>query len=205
MTTDVALRTQSCRGGRILDARDMRTASARQWLVCDLKVQQPAISPCSPFVIPCSPFWSGLSLPAALCSTQALPHPSQQLRHRALHTKYKPGQCPVRTAQRPCQSRTQLVTSDALSCSDTRSSLPHHTHVEGRHHPLSSALKHHTAQIWASDDGGSTWNETASVGSMMWPQIFSCASGVYVVGVQRFFSNDNNLVVSKMLDEEGTR
>lgn len=34
-------------------------------------------------------------------------------------------------------------------------------------------------------------------------QLFSCASGVYLLGTERHFSPDNNLVISKMLDEEG--
>jgi hypothetical protein len=56
-----------------------------------------------------------------------------------------------------------------------------------------------------SDDGGTEWRQVGSVGNMMWPQVFSCASGVYVIGVQRFFSPDNNLMVSKMLDSNGSR
>lgn len=35
------------------------------------------------------------------------------------------------------------------------------------------------------------------------PQIFSCASGVYLMGTERHFSKDNNLVISKMLDDKG--
>ena len=35
------------------------------------------------------------------------------------------------------------------------------------------------------------------------PQIFRCASGTYLLGVERHFSPDNNLVISKMLDDKG--
>lgn len=34
-------------------------------------------------------------------------------------------------------------------------------------------------------------------------QLFACASGVYLVGTERHFSPDNNLVISKMLDDKG--
>lgn len=34
-------------------------------------------------------------------------------------------------------------------------------------------------------------------------QLFACASGVYLMGTERHFSPDNNLVISKMLDDEG--
>lgn len=57
--------------------------------------------------------------------------------------------------------------------------------------------------IYSSDDGGSSWQRAASVGPMNWPQIFSCASGVYLMGTERHFSKDNNLVISKMLDDKG--
>jgi hypothetical protein len=35
-------------------------------------------------------------------------------------------------------------------------------------------------------------------------QVFSCASGVYMMGTERHFSPNNNLVISKMLDDKGT-
>lgn len=57
--------------------------------------------------------------------------------------------------------------------------------------------------IYSSDDGGSSWQRAAGVGPMNWPQIFSCASGVYLMGTERHFSKDNNLVISKMLDDKG--
>jgi hypothetical protein len=57
--------------------------------------------------------------------------------------------------------------------------------------------------IYSSNDGGASWQRTALVGPMNWPQLFSCASGVYLLGTERHFSPDNNLVISKMLDEEG--
>jgi hypothetical protein len=36
-------------------------------------------------------------------------------------------------------------------------------------------------------------------------QVFSCASGVYMMGTERHFSPNNNLVISKMLDDKGAR
>ncbi len=36
-------------------------------------------------------------------------------------------------------------------------------------------------------------------------QIFRCKSGVYVVGTERHFSQDNNLIISRMLDDTGVR
>lgn len=39
--------------------------------------------------------------------------------------------------------------------------------------------------------------------SCLAPQLFSCASGVYLMGTERHFSKDNNLVISKMLDDKG--
>ncbi|KDD75669.1 hypothetical protein H632_c560p2, partial [Helicosporidium sp. ATCC 50920] len=59
--------------------------------------------------------------------------------------------------------------------------------------------------VLASDTNGATWAHVGSVGPMNWPQIFRCASGVYVIGTQRHFSTDNNLVISKMLDAQGSR
>ncbi|KAI3424245.1 hypothetical protein D9Q98_009601 [Chlorella vulgaris] len=58
--------------------------------------------------------------------------------------------------------------------------------------------------IYSSDDGGSSWQRAAVVGPMNWPQIFSCASGTYLMGTERHFSANNNLVISKMLDDKGT-
>jgi hypothetical protein len=129
--------------------------------------------------------------------------------------------------------------------------------------------------VHASDDGGATWQQVATVGPMNWPQVLwvggwgrgagfrvtqprcfpccwlappkdrplgavgalgcrrspavrpgapspplphppthppahalpaqliSCASGVYLIGTERHFSPDNNLVISKMLDQKG--
>ena len=38
---------------------------------------------------------------------------------------------------------------------------------------------------------------------MQWPSVFSTSSGVYALGVERYYSPDNNLVISKMLDTNG--
>jgi hypothetical protein len=97
--------------------------------------------------------------------------------------------------------------------------------------------------VYASDDGGQSWQHVGSPGPMQWPQIFSCASGaacgltlqhrkcmfrwtgedscwklssapysrdarlsvfvpagVYIIGCQRLFSADNNIVISRMVD-----
>jgi hypothetical protein len=34
-------------------------------------------------------------------------------------------------------------------------------------------------------------------------QLVSCASGVYLIGTERRFSRNNNLVISRMMDEQG--
>ena len=36
-----------------------------------------------------------------------------------------------------------------------------------------------------------------------WLQLFTCASGTYLIGTERHFSHNNNLVISKMLDDQG--
>ena len=63
--------------------------------------------------------------------------------------------------------------------------------------------EHLTKYVSASDDGGVTWGRVATLGPMQWPQLFSCASGVYAFGSEREFSQNNNLVVSRMLDDRG--
>ncbi|KDD75838.1 hypothetical protein H632_c476p0, partial [Helicosporidium sp. ATCC 50920] len=60
-------------------------------------------------------------------------------------------------------------------------------------------------KVMASDDGGGQWTQVGSISPMFWPQVFRCASGVYVIGTQRHFSKDNNLVISKMEDAAGAR
>ena len=62
-----------------------------------------------------------------------------------------------------------------------------------------------TKYIHASTDGGATWAQAGSVSPMNWPQLLVCKSGVYIIGTERHFSPDNNLVVSKMLDSAGER
>jgi len=59
--------------------------------------------------------------------------------------------------------------------------------------------------IDASDDGGVTWQHMAKPGPMHWPSIFRCVSGVYLIGVQKHFTPDNQVVITKMLDEGGTK
>ena len=54
-----------------------------------------------------------------------------------------------------------------------------------------------------STDGGQKWLSGGTFGPMQWPSVFSTSSGVYAIGVERFYSPDNNLVISKMLDEDG--
>ena len=38
---------------------------------------------------------------------------------------------------------------------------------------------------------------------MQWPTVFSTSSGVYALGVERYYSPNNNLVISKMIDKNG--
>jgi hypothetical protein len=66
-------------------------------------------------------------------------------------------------------------------------------------HVASTLIKH----IYASDDGGKSWIEIATMGPMNWPQLFACKSGIYIIGTQSHFSKDNNLLISKMMDTEG--
>ncbi|KFM26921.1 hypothetical protein F751_4982 [Auxenochlorella protothecoides] len=60
-----------------------------------------------------------------------------------------------------------------------------------------------TKLVFASDNGGLTWAQVGTIHPMNWPQIFRCKSGVYVVGTERHFSQDNNLIISRMLDDTG--
>lgn len=57
--------------------------------------------------------------------------------------------------------------------------------------------------VYTSSDNGETWQFMAHVGPMNWPQVFTCTSGTYIIGTQRHFSKDNNIVISKMMDEQG--
>lgn len=62
-----------------------------------------------------------------------------------------------------------------------------------------------TKLVFASDNEGVSWSQIGTLGPMNWPQVFKCASGVYVIGTQRHFSADNNLVISRMLDAAGAQ
>jgi len=57
--------------------------------------------------------------------------------------------------------------------------------------------------VKVSADGGSSWDRKGRIGPMQWPTVFQTRSGVYVMGVERTFSKDNNLIISKMLDGDG--
>lgn len=59
--------------------------------------------------------------------------------------------------------------------------------------------------VFRSDDGGARWAEVGAIRPMFWPQVFATRSGVYVVGVNRVHTPDNQLCISKMLDSAGTR
>jgi hypothetical protein len=63
-------------------------------------------------------------------------------------------------------------------------------------------VRRHKA-VFASDDGGASWLEVGDVTPMFWPTVFAAASGVYVIGVNRPHTPDNQLCVSKMLDADG--
>lgn len=59
--------------------------------------------------------------------------------------------------------------------------------------------------VVASDDDGASWKAVGSATPMQWPSIFTCASGTYMIGVQRHFTPDNQLVITKMLDTSGEK
>ena len=53
-------------------------------------------------------------------------------------------------------------------------------------------------------DGGQTWRGDGVIKGIWWGSAFRCASGVYVIGTERGFSRDNNVVVTRMLDGLGS-
>lgn len=58
-----------------------------------------------------------------------------------------------------------------------------------------------TAFILASSDGGKTWQPTARISPMFWPSLFRCASGLYILGVDRpYDSGPNHLVIARSPD-----
>lgn len=64
-------------------------------------------------------------------------------------------------------------------------------------------------QVLTSKDG-KHWQEVGQVGPMWWPQVFKCASGVYVIGNSdptdaRALVASNDLHVAKMLSADGSR
>ena len=61
------------------------------------------------------------------------------------------------------------------------------------------------AQVFASDDGGKTWSQVATVGPMMSPELIACASGVYMIGSDDRIVADNNVTISRMLEDDGSR
>lgn len=69
----------------------------------------------------------------------------------------------------------------------------------GLKEPKSTSSK----MVLSSDDGGMSWQSAGSAAPMQWPTIFSCASGTYMIGVQRHFTPDNQVVITKMLDSGG--
>ena len=82
-------------------------------------------------------------------------------------------------------------------------------------------------RVYASDDGGGSWQQVGTPGPLQWPQIFSTSTGrltldllllsfickaislidnhpsvgVYIIGCQRLFSADNNLVISRVREQ----
>ena len=67
-----------------------------------------------------------------------------------------------------------------------------------------SASTPNVMQVFASDDGGISWRQVGSLGPLWWPQLFRCASGVYVMGTKGIISINNGVFISKMLDDAGT-
>ena len=70
--------------------------------------------------------------------------------------------------------------------------------------PGSRGRSRPTKQVKISVDGGLTWAEAGQMGPMQWPTLFKTSSGVYAIGVERHFSANNNVVISKMLDMSGS-
>ena len=54
-----------------------------------------------------------------------------------------------------------------------------------------------------SRDGGATWEGDGVIKGIWWGSVFTCASGVYIIGTERGFSRDNNIVVTRMTDDVG--
>jgi hypothetical protein len=64
-------------------------------------------------------------------------------------------------------------------------------------------------QVWTSANG-QHWEKVGELGPLWWPQVFRCASGVYVIGNEGPIdavtaTQSNDLFVSKMLDQHGAR
>lgn len=61
------------------------------------------------------------------------------------------------------------------------------------------------AYMKGSDDGGRSWFPLAELPSMFWPSLFSCASGVYVIGVDKQYERGPNYLVISRSDDNGRR
>ena len=70
--------------------------------------------------------------------------------------------------------------------------------------PGSRGRSRPSKQVKISGDGGLTWTKAGRMGPMQWPTLFTTRSGVYALGVERHFSANNNVVISKMLDDSGS-
>lgn len=70
------------------------------------------------------------------------------------------------------------------------------------------AIENHNeavCELHASRDNGLTWQFSAEIHAIVWPQLFTCSSGTYVLGTSAHYSRDSGVIISKMLDDEGVR
>jgi hypothetical protein len=62
-----------------------------------------------------------------------------------------------------------------------------------------------TAYVIGSDDQGRTWTPLAELRSMFWPSLVRCASGLYVIGVDRQYERPPNHLVIARSEDNGRR
>jgi hypothetical protein len=60
-------------------------------------------------------------------------------------------------------------------------------------------------QVMASDDGGQSWQRTGTIRPMTNPELVRCKSGIYAIGSNDKIAHANNVTISKMLDEGGSK
>jgi hypothetical protein len=60
-----------------------------------------------------------------------------------------------------------------------------------------------TTYLSSSEDGGLSWTPLAVVRPMFWPSLFRCASGLYLLGVDRAYEKGENHLVISRSDDDG--